>query len=91
MMPEGQDTPAAAGFDGKAFVRRWARLLAEGDPFYSPLLSSQTDHALGHLDNVFAPVRVRPVKPVLQPLEAGRLRKVPPPVQYPYPYADAAP
>lgn len=75
--------------DGKAFVRRWARLLAEGDPFYSPLLSSQTDHALGHLDNVFAPVRVRPVKPVLQPLEAGRLRKVPPPVQYPY--ADAAP
>lgn len=75
--------------DGKAFVRRWAQLLAAGDPFYSPLLSSQTDHAIAHLDNVYAPVRVRAVRAPLRPLAAGRFGKTPAPILFP-PSAEAS-
>lgn len=65
------------------FTRRWHQLLASGDPFYNPLLSLVTDHAPGHILDVYHPVRIHAVKPVLQPLLGGRARHVAAPLVYP--------
>ncbi len=58
------------------FVRRWRTLLSQGDPFYNPLLSMVTEHALGHVADAYHPIRVRPVNPKLRPLFQGRARRV---------------
>lgn len=59
--------------DAKRLVRRWSKLLLAGDPFYNPLLVHRpaVDHTIGSLDDWYAPVRVRNVRPDLHdPAEA---------------------
>jgi len=46
--------------DAARFAARWARVIAEGDPFYSPLLSLDRDHAPEHPDVAQPALRVRP-------------------------------
>ena len=65
------------------FIRRWRTLLAAGDPFYSPLLSLVTEHALGHVADVYHPTRIQPVTPTLRAFEQGRARRVADPQSYP--------
>lgn len=62
--------------DGGIFVRRWADLLAKGDPFYSPLLSLKFDHRPGDFTTRSAAVRVMPTRAAQRPLAEGRPRKV---------------
>ena len=65
------------------FIRRWHELLAMGDPFYNPLLSLVAEHDVGHIVDVYHPVRVRGVNATLQPLAVGQARRVPGPIRYP--------
>lgn len=59
------------------FVHRWRDRLAQGDAFYSPLMSKVADHELGDFTQMYHPVRVRPVRPERTGLDRGRPRKVP--------------
>ncbi|WP_426052085.1 glycosyltransferase [Brevundimonas sp. SL161] len=68
--------------DALRFLRRWKLLLAEGDPFYSPLLSLTTDFGLGDITEMYNPIRIRPVKPSIMELNRGRPAKAPAPLRY---------
>ena len=45
--------------EAKLFRKKWASTLASGDPFYSPALSLDQDHAPTRLSNLAYPTRVR--------------------------------
>lgn len=62
--------------DGCRFVQRWAGLIAQGDPFYSPHLSLKRDHRLDISTDPTAAARVRAVTPTLQPASAGKPRLI---------------
>jgi O-antigen biosynthesis protein len=64
------------------FVRRWRQRLALGDPFYSPLLSAASDHALGDFTEMYNPARVRRVEPICKAADQGRPRPVWHPIEY---------
>ncbi|NIJ09457.1 GT2 family glycosyltransferase [Sphingomonas vulcanisoli] len=53
--------------DGRRFAARWSDMLIAGDPFYNPLLIHLpvADHRIGSLDDWYAKVRTREVRPVI--------------------------
>lgn len=65
--------------DNARFIRRWQSILAFGDPFYNPMLSTTQDHVYGNLTDAYHPYRVRSVRPTLRPLMEGRPRQIPSP------------
>jgi len=80
--------------DAIFFRHRWHRLLAQGDPFYNPLLSLSKDHELGDFTVMNHPARVRPVNPELRPLALGRPTFAPSSLHYhgsPAPLRNPAP
>ena len=46
--------------DAARFAARWKAVIEEGDPFYSPLLSLDRDHAPEHPDVIAPRLRIRP-------------------------------
>lgn len=50
--------PAETAEVQHVFHQRWGKAFAEGDPFYSPLLSPEGDYRPTGLDNLKAPARV---------------------------------
>jgi GT2 family glycosyltransferase len=76
---------AEVGFHAETalFLRRWSNLLAQGDPYYSPLLSIVRDHEVGRLNEVYHPARVTATRPWLRPVCEGVATRVTTPVYYP--------
>ncbi len=73
--------------DDARFLRRWRRVFADGDPFYSPLLAGERDHEAGEVTDMTHPVRVRQTRPNLKPLSGARPRFGQAPIDLTYPGA----